>query len=257
MVGSSNPTTTLPPFILNSVPKAGTNLLRQVLLGMPNVFVVPGKHIFGGPPSDHEQDWKLLNTLQENEMLLGHVNYSERWANMMHSLNLKQVFILRDPRDVVVSLTYFIMSELPHHQFYELFNKKGMTQKQRYLTLIHGVEDLKHGGISNYFHLYTSWLRDPNTHTVTYEQLMESEATRRSAIYQTAKFLWSGLTPPMSLFEMTKRMEKNIDPSKSWTFRKGGIGNWKKEFDQEVVDAFKEAAGDLLIELGYEKDKNW
>ena len=41
------------------------------------------------------------------------------------------------------------------------------------------------------------------------------------------------------------------------TFRKGQIGAWKKEFTQEQKELFKEHAGQLLIDLGYEKDYNW
>ncbi|WP_408006224.1 sulfotransferase domain-containing protein [Pseudalkalibacillus sp. A8] len=56
---------------------------------------------------------------------------------------------------------------------------------------------------------------------------------------------------------LVEQMIKNVNPSKSITFRKGLIGDWKNEFDLEVTNAFKEVAGSLLIELGYEKDLEW
>jgi len=40
-------------------------------------------------------------------------------------------------------------------------------------------------------------------------------------------------------------------------FRKGIAGDWKNHFNQQHIDYFKEQYGDLLIKLGYEKDKNW
>ena len=43
----------------------------------------------------------------------------------------------------------------------------------------------------------------------------------------------------------------------TWSFRKGSIGSWKQYFTQEHKQAFKEVAGQLLIDLGYEKDLNW
>lgn len=40
-------------------------------------------------------------------------------------------------------------------------------------------------------------------------------------------------------------------------YRKGVSGDWKGVYTKEDRQAFKEEAGDLLIELGYEKDYNW
>ena len=40
-------------------------------------------------------------------------------------------------------------------------------------------------------------------------------------------------------------------------FRKGIAGDWKNVFTEEDKQVFKEIAGDLLIDLGYEKDKDW
>lgn len=40
-------------------------------------------------------------------------------------------------------------------------------------------------------------------------------------------------------------------------YRKGVAGDWKNHFTDEDKRAFKAIAGDLLIELGYEKDLSW
>ena len=39
--------------------------------------------------------------------------------------------------------------------------------------------------------------------------------------------------------------------------RKGVSGDWKNHFNSQAKEVFKYHAGDLLIKLGYEKDKNW
>lgn len=41
------------------------------------------------------------------------------------------------------------------------------------------------------------------------------------------------------------------------TFRKGVAGEWKAHFNEEHKRIFKNIAGQLLIDLGYEKDFNW
>ena len=49
----------------------------------------------------------------------------------------------------------------------------------------------------------------------------------------------------------------NIDQAKSHTYRQGKAGSWRKVFTEQQKNTFKELAGHLLIELGYEQDKNW
>ncbi|MCZ6877472.1 MAG: sulfotransferase domain-containing protein [Acidobacteria bacterium] len=39
--------------------------------------------------------------------------------------------------------------------------------------------------------------------------------------------------------------------------RKGVFGDWRNVFLPRHVDAFRRSAGELLIELGYEKDGRW
>lgn len=42
-----------------------------------------------------------------------------------------------------------------------------------------------------------------------------------------------------------------------WSFFKGIVGAWKEYFNEEHKAAMKEEIGDLLIQLGYEKDLAW
>ena len=48
-----------------------------------------------------------------------------------------------------------------------------------------------------------------------------------------------------------------INPQRSPTFRRGKIGSWRDHFTAEHKRTFKEVAGDLLIQLGYEQDFDW
>ena len=41
------------------------------------------------------------------------------------------------------------------------------------------------------------------------------------------------------------------------TFRTGQIGSWKYYFNKKHKKVFKKIAGQLLIDLGYEKDFEW
>ena len=41
------------------------------------------------------------------------------------------------------------------------------------------------------------------------------------------------------------------------TFRQGKMGAWKSHFTKEQKDTFKKVAGQLLIDLGYERNFDW
>ena len=43
----------------------------------------------------------------------------------------------------------------------------------------------------------------------------------------------------------------------SGTFRKGKIGGWKSTFTSKDIELYKATIIDLLIDIGYESDKNW
>lgn len=51
------------------------------------------------------------------------------------------------------------------------------------------------------------------------------------------------------------RQRGQEDPSSF--FRKGVAGDWRNFFTEKDRDIFKEEAGDLLVELGYEEDNDW
>lgn len=59
-----------------------------------------------------------------------------------------------------------------------------------------------------------------------------------------------------SFEKWTEGRERGREDPSSF-FRKGVAGDWKNVFTERDKRAFKEAAGDLLIELGYEKDYGW
>ncbi len=57
--------------------------------------------------------------------------------------------------------------------------------------------------------------------------------------------------------EQIIRVTKEIFFKNSTTFRKGQIGDWQNHFTDEHKRAFKEVAGEALINLGYENGYDW
>ena len=58
-------------------------------------------------------------------------------------------------------------------------------------------------------------------------------------------------------FERLSKGRKRGEEDSSSFLRKGIAGDWRSVFTERDKEIFKETAGELLIELGYERDDNW
>ena len=54
-----------------------------------------------------------------------------------------------------------------------------------------------------------------------------------------------------------RKLQKPLLGGNLTPLRKGISGDWKNNFSPKVCEIAKEMAGDALVELGYENDKNW
>jgi hypothetical protein len=249
----------LQPFIMNSIPKSGTHLLKQMLKSIPHVRHNPYNEFYEGYPRDLQRHYHQLSQMRSNEFGAGHIFYSPEWSSMLKQLGMKHIFLSRDPRDIIVSFTYFIVEKYPYHPLHSYFKEDLKTNKQRYMCLIHGVkkEKIKYPSIDEWIGRFQKWIKDSNTLSITFEDLMNSPDSRTKTITTIVNYLWKGLRPPVSIPQMVSVMERNMAPDQSLTFRSGKKGSWKHEFDEETKEAFKKVTGNLLIELGYEKNQQW
>lgn len=161
-------------------------------------------------------------------------------------------------RDIVVSYSYFLakQKELPE---YKVFGSLK-SSKERYLTLIKGYQlsqTIHAPDIGKWFRLFQGWFYDPNTLSIMYEDLVHSKKSREKICSKILDFLLEDQINRDTKKKWIELMEQGANPKLSSTYRTGKIGSWKTEFDDEVKKAFKEKAGDILIETGYEKNFNW
>jgi sulfotransferase 6B1 len=251
----------LPPFLMSSVPKSGTFFLHQILTGIPGLSSdhVAQKRFFSElyPFEFYRDDhMKRLKLLKENEFGVGHVNYSKEYSALLADLGFKHIFIYRDPRDVLVSLAYFIRDKWIEHPLHEDFNHLYLTSRDRILALLTPIEG-KWLGFYKFFQPYYDWLGDKSTFHISYESLTGSEEEKRRVLGSLAEYLFHPQELPIPKEELVNRMLQNIRPTEARTFRKGTRGEWRNEFDEEIKAKFKSHAGHMLINLGYEKDDNW
>jgi sulfotransferase 6B1 len=260
----------VPILFANSFPKSGTHLLTQVLQG----FAVIGPAVNSGLPAivtfrpDTGQQRPLEDILRDLERLLpgdigfGHLHaipevirfFTQDDALLHATQHVASYFILRDPRDVTVSHVHYITEMEPNHIHHRYYSEELMSFDQRLQTSILGLSK-EFPNIYQRFEPFLGWLEHPGTLVLRYEDFLTRREQELNRVLDHALAASFPLTKPRP--EALRTLEQSINPSRSPTFRSGKIGAWKDQFSPENKRLFKEIAGDLLIQLGYESDNGW
>ena len=264
----------------NSVQKSGTHLLLRSLelLGIPRYprwRLDPewtrersvGRRLIMRPPGLGEpvpigqgvsvSSWwvaRLLRRMPASSALLGHVAWSPELRDRLTRSGVRTVCIVRDPRDVVVSYAHFIMkigkekiTRRPEHKALVALP----SHRARLRIMIEGNEGT--ASVPDRFGAFHGWLREPDSLTVRFEDLVGAagggnDAAQRREVARLAEHLGE------------RRSAEEIDAvcGALWggtaTFRKGEIGQWREEFDDELRDLARRRMGDIVAQLGYAPD---
>jgi len=110
-------------------------------------------------------------------------------------------------------------------------------------------------GINDLYQKYLPWLTVPGIYAVKFENLVGSQGGGDDDVqYHIITEIAQHAGVPYS-DETIQHVVDNLFGR--YTFREGQIGAWKKYFTEQHKEAFKHHAGQLLIDLGYEKDMAW
>jgi len=259
------------PILVSSVPKAGTHLLKNIILAIPGTRFVADIGWLTQRETHEERVAmieKAMSDSQPADVFTAHTPHHASIAEFLVRRGVRHVFIYRDPRDVAVSLHHYVMRS-QGHAYYPMFAAQG-SDENRLMATIQGIGEGRVSGrlsassypnIRVYCEWYLRWLDDPNTFSLRYEDLVgdrggsaSDEASR--VVGEMLRYL--GVFGRGTHRGMVARvLDQGSDPGKSPTYRQGRTGCWREEFEPEHIAAFKEVAGDLLVRLGYETSTDW
>jgi len=267
------------PFIINSLPKAGTHLVGKVMRLFPGVR-------FAGVEIDNstaEQfalrsaadaavsigvDWPIplsaeavraaLRAIPKGRFAAWHAPYSADLDTLLSQIRMKSLLILRDPRDVAVSHARFLATNETHFLYRRY---RTLSPDEQLMASITGLEPSASGesgllDIGTRCRSVGAWSRQPYNYTTTFEKLVgpQGGGAREAQLAEIARIAdHIGLLHPRPLLNWIA--ERVFGGTR--TFHKGAIGGWPEHFTAEHKRAFKEVAGPILIEWGYEDDDNW
>jgi hypothetical protein len=254
-----------PVLFANSFPKSGTHLLTQVLAGFAQLgpFAVTGLNavtMYDGPtgePRPLAEIQTAVNRLRPGDIGYGHLHAEPEIVAALCREGVAPYFILRDPRDVVVSHVFYVTELEPNHVHHRYYAEELHTFEERLKVSILGRPEVENPfpDILGRFERYMDWLNRPETLVLRFEDfILNRQETLRSVLDHA---IWRGFAFFGNLDAAVETLSATIDPKNSPTFRSGKVGGWRKHFSPQIKDLFKQVSGDLLIRLGYEKDMDW
>jgi hypothetical protein len=245
-----------PILFANSFPKSGTHLLTQVLQGFTRIGPavdagLPAVVTFDGPTGKQRPLEAILRDLQRlrpGDIAYGHLHAFPEVVSALTRSGVAAYFILRDPRDVVVSHVHYVTEMAPDHVHHDYYAHHLTTFEQRLETSILGLPDtaVPFPDVYQRFEPYLGWLDTDPVLPLRYEDFL----LRRAAEAR-------GFRLSLNRDRAIQVLEAAIVPEKSPTFRSGQAGKWRTSFNPQHKALFKEIAGDLLIRLGYEQNDDW
>jgi hypothetical protein len=166
-------------------------------------------------------------------------------------LNYRHVFIIRDPRAVVMSLMAFILDtgHMPRRHFLEA-DLKALPEARRLDFILNGGLAPEAGvnilPFAEAYRAVWAWREAMGCLFLRYEDLVGaagggSDAAQRQAMERLAEHL--GAPPPENLA---------IYNPNSRTFRSGTVDGWRRHLDEAGLARLETALAPLCRELGYD-----
>ncbi len=242
------------PIILNSIPKAGTHLLENALENFPYIRNAGKRtvHFWGVPGADILSS---VSSIGRGSFLNTHFPAHADIFKIIDEKNIKVLFVIRDPRDIVLSHFKYVTKIDPTHHLHKLYSSMK-NDDDRLLASITGIDGVR-PPIGVVLKEFEPWLYNERVFICRFEDLIGPDGGGSS---ESQCILISSIANYLGIQIDDSAVMKISDETfstRSSTFRKGKSGGWREVFKDIHIDAFKAVAGDELIRYGYEKSLDW
>lgn len=243
-----------PRVLANSIPKAGTNLMERALTHTPGMRMAPFRTLLDWDECS-PKTLKRLMRLKNGQFILGHLPAHQDILDLLATLDIKTLFLIRDPRDIVVSM-YKYINEIDVTHYSHKVIASLPDDHARLTAVIKGI-DGNVASVAEIWNRFNGWMSAPGTLVIKYEDLLgEQGGGSKDAQCATIYAIASHLGMEVSVTDM-QYIAHHTYCTKSSTFRRGMIGTWRTVFTDDHERLFKATTGDLLIRLGYESTTDW
>lgn len=237
-----------PKILMNSIPKAGTNLLEQALSQFPLLHRSSFRTLRGWNSVDASTLVKI-HRLKPGAVVAAHLPAHSDLLDALEESDVKVLLMVRDPRDQLVSyVNYVTRMDFTHpaHKYFANLPNDSV----RLLAAINGVEGIK-SPASEMLERFSGWLQS-DAMIVRFEDLIGSkgggsDVKQLEVVVEIANFIGIELSHEQAL-----RVCDAIYAPTALTFRAPQINGWRSSFKDEHIAALSAQCGDLMRQYGYE-----
>ncbi len=201
----------------------------------------------------------LFKATKGGEYIIGHMPYSDAGRAIIQKYIAKTITIVRDPRDMALSMMNHIKTR-PSHMAHNYLFKHLKDDNSRLHAIVTGYKN-DFGSLVGIEKMYTSmleWEKVNTNITLRFENLVGLKGGGSASSQVTAIRC---ILDHLELFgNMTIEKIHEIGSSsfgKTTTFRKGQIGGWKSRLTEHEKQIFKQNVNHVLVDLNYESNLDW
>jgi hypothetical protein len=253
-----------PKVFANSVPKAGTHLLTQLLAEVPQLWFT-GDHVIRkdfyrpAPPAPgrgldefNAAFAARMAKIRDGQYLTAHLGAIPGVQDTLDRLGFVHLLMIRDPRDIIVSRAFYRAKNerLDTHEWFA-----NLDDEARLMAAITGGDARDSGepllSIASRLERYLPWLDDPRVVVMRFEDLVGAagggtEQAQRDTI---RRVLAACRRPDDDV--TVERIAEKVFNTRSATFRRGAIGDWRNHLGQAHLDALERVAPGAVAAFGY------
>ncbi len=232
-----------PRILVNSIPKSGTNLLTRCLYLDGSLHRRMKRTIF---QIGRKKLRIYIGRLKSNQFLVAHLHYSEEYERLLKEYGIKNILMIRDPRDILLSKLVYIKNDRGHY----LFDYVKRLNDTELLNLLLNGDDIVIG-LHDEIERFLQWTNSKDCLVVKYEELVGENGggdyiTQREAVDRIYKYIGKKLRS-----NELNYIARKLYSAASRTFNKGKIGNWAHNVDAEQAEYITNSLTNVAEVLGY------
>ncbi len=214
--------------------------------------------------NDYKSDFRDENNVKFH--LSAHLAHSKENVELFEKFHIRAVLVYRDPRDTLKhlvdrSLNYLEQFDTPTtnpdavalHQL--IVDSKGTRGDQHFVQFY--IETIGAQKLLQGIFQIAEWRQHPYIHAVKFEELTNLRGNDKEAQLRVIQGIADFLQLSLSRSTIKELGELCSQQIRKKQRKAGFMVRWNDVFTEEDNVSFKKNFGQLLIDLGYEKDTDW
>ena len=248
------------PVFINSIPKAGTHLLSSMIGRVPGLSfsgrvivhdaysAQPARSVGEVPAYEVGDLAKAIGAVRRGTYANSHLYFDETTSELLTGFGRRSVFVVRDPRDILVSQLDYIEA-FPGHPLHRHLTLAYRTRADRLMALISGWPpgDGYRGlvNVADRLDRYLGWLSVLPTFRFEEFASAPSEQSLQDSLVRLSESLG------LNVDSEAQRLRGGIGDRWSPTMSSGRSSRWLEEFNGDHLEMISSVAGDQIASLGY------